>query len=220
MNSIQTFHDIQHIMYINLDKRTDRREKVEWEFTQKLGVPLAKITRFPAIAMTDGAIGCSMSHLKCLEIAKEKGWAHVLIVEDDIEFLQPTVFLQQCSRFFKKHSGDVVLIAGNNMIPYRPVDDSTIQVLNCQTTTGYLVKEDYYDALITNFREGLTLLLKNPHNKQKYAIDKYWQHLQKKDKWYLILPLTVVQRESFSDIEGKITNFKDYMTLVNKAYRT
>jgi len=219
---MQTFHDIQHIMYINLDKRTDRREKVEMEFTKKLAFPLSKITRFPAIAMENGAVGCSMSHLRCLEIAKERGWSHVLIVEDDIEFLQPALFLQHFSRFIRKHpmeTWDVTLIAGNNMIPYRPVDDTAIKVLNCQTTTGYLVKADYYDVLMNNIRQGLSLFLQNPQDVNKYAIDKFWQTLQKTDKWYLVIPLTVVQREGFSDIEKKTTNFKEYMVMINKAYK-
>ena len=48
--------------------------------------------RFNAIKLPNGALGCSMSHLKCLEMAKAAGWPHLLIVEDDIKFLDLQLF--------------------------------------------------------------------------------------------------------------------------------
>ena len=39
--------------------------------------------RFNAIKTANGAIGCTMSHLKCLEDARAKGLSHLLICEDD-----------------------------------------------------------------------------------------------------------------------------------------
>jgi hypothetical protein len=51
-----------------------------------------------------------------------------------------------------------------------------------------------------------------------FAIDKYWFCLQQCDKWYLIIPLTVIQRESYSDIEKKITNYKNVMTDIDKKW--
>jgi hypothetical protein len=49
--------------------------------------------------------------------------------------------------------------------------------------------------------------MKEPENHILYAIDKYWFNIQGKDKWYLIIPLTVTQREDYSDIEKKTTNY-------------
>jgi GR25 family glycosyltransferase involved in LPS biosynthesis len=57
------------VMYINLDSRPDRKEHVVKEL-EKVGVKEA--TRFKAIELENGALGCSMSHLKCIEIAKKK----------------------------------------------------------------------------------------------------------------------------------------------------
>ena len=89
MNSVS---DIKHIFYINLEKRTDRKEHVEKEL-EKIGIYGAE--RFNAISLINGAIGCSMSHIKCLETAKKNNWSHVLIVEDDIQFLNPELFTKQ-----------------------------------------------------------------------------------------------------------------------------
>jgi hypothetical protein len=80
------------------------------------------------------------------------------------------------------------------------------------------VQQHYYDTLIANYREGITKLLSDPTNKREYAIDMYWKRLQAKDRWYMIVPPTVVQMEGFSDVEGRETNYKHLMTDMNKEW--
>jgi GR25 family glycosyltransferase involved in LPS biosynthesis len=211
MNSIV---DIKHAFYINLASRPDRKQHVESQM-QLLGI---HVERFNAIKLPNGALGCSMSHLKCLEMAKAAGWSHLLIVEDDIKFLDPKLFKRQLSTFLSTHENwDVVLVAGNNVPPYQPIDDTCIKVGSCQTTTGYLVNGHYFDTLIENYREGIKLLLANPEKPVLYAIDKYWFNLQKRDNWYLIIPLSVTQREDYSDIEKRATNYTPAMLDIDKA---
>lgn len=212
---IKNIDDIKNIFYINLDHRVDRKEHVINE--------LAKIglcgNRFNAIKMKNGAIGCSMSHLKILQEAQKNSLEHVLIVEDDITFLDPETFKTQLNCFLesKCDDWDVILFAGNNMPPYDRIDDTCIKVSRCQTTTGYLVNGHYINTLANNIKTGLTNLINNPENKFQYAIDKYWFNLQSRDKWYLITPLTVVQREDYSDIEQKHTNYQSLMTDLDKT---
>ena len=211
MNSIS---DIKHAFYINLASRPDRKQHVESQM-QLLDIPAE---RFNAIKLPNGALGCSMSHLKCLEMAKAAGWPHLLIVEDDIKFLDPQLFKNQLSKFLSTHGfWDVVLVGGNNVPPYQPVDDTCIRVGSCQTTTGYLVNGHYFDTLIENYRTGIKLLLANPDKPVLYAIDKYWFHLQKRDHWYLIIPLSVTQREDYSDIEKRATNYAPVMLDIDKT---
>jgi len=210
MNSIS---DIKHAFYINLASRTDRKEHVE---KQLLNIGI-HAERFNAIKLENGALGCSMSHLKCLEIAKKNNWSHVMIVEDDILFLNSDLFISQLNKFLNKHKEwDVIIIGGNNVPPYKNIDDTCVKVSSCQTTTGYIVNGHYFNTLIENFRNGIENLLKFPHLHVLYAIDKYWFHLQKKDKWYLIIPLTVTQREDYSDIEKKNTNYTRVMIDLDK----
>lgn len=212
MNSIS---DITNAFYINLANRPDRKEHVEKQL-KTIGI---KAERFNAVKLPNGALGCSMSHLKCLELAKERELSHVLIVEDDIEFLDARLFQRQLNTFLKTHqSWDVIIISGNNIPPYTKVDDTCVKVGSCQTTTGYLVNGHYFSTLIDNFRNGINNLFKFPHLHTLYAIDKYWFHLQKRDNWYLIIPLTVVQREDYSDIEQKNTNYIKMMTDLDKEY--
>lgn len=211
MNSVS---DIKHAFYINLLSRPDRKHHVEGQL-QSIGI---NAERFNAIKMPNGAIGCSMSHLKIIETAKANDWDHVLIVEDDILFTNPHLFVRQFNKFLSNHKDfDVVLIAGNNLPPYKTIDDSCVQVTHCQTTTGYLVQKHYYDILIKNYKDGILLLMKEPAKHFVYAIDKFWLNLQAIHNWYLIIPLTVTQREDYSDIEKRPTNYTHVMLDLDKV---
>jgi glycosyl transferase family 25 len=211
--------NIQNIptIYINLEKRVDRNIHVINEL-QKLG--FNNITRFNAIEKDNGALGCSFSHVKCLEIAIKNDYDYVFICEDDILFLDKELFLTNVNTFLNsKLNWDVVLIAGNNMLPYKPINDYCIQIFNCLTTTGYIVNKNYYNKLLSNYKEGILHMIKNPNEKTKYAIDKYWLKLQQHDSWYLIIPPSIIQKTDYSDIEGKVTNFTKYMLDYNKVVR-
>jgi hypothetical protein len=139
-------------------------------------------------------------------------------VEDDITFLNPELFKTNFDTFLQRNGNnwDVILLAGNNMPPYDVIDDVCIKVKRCQTTTGYLVNGHYIKKLMTNVKMGLTSLICNPGRHAMYAIDKFWFVLQAVDKWFLIIPLTVVQREDYSDIEKKRINYQKIMTDLDK----
>jgi GR25 family glycosyltransferase involved in LPS biosynthesis len=217
--TISSLDDVVNIVYINLYHRVDRKEHVQKE-ASKIGIQ-KKITRFNATDLPKNpALGCSLSHFKCIEKAIIEGWSHIMILEDDIVFLEPDVFKDRLNKFLKNNKNwDVLLLGGNNMLPYIPNDDTSIQVMNCLTTTGYIVKRHYFETLRDNYKEGINQLIRDKDNKKEYAIDKHWLKLQKRDKWYLLLPLTVIQMENYSDIEGKVTNFKNYFLDYNKVVR-
>ena len=46
----------------------------------------------------------------------------------------------------------------------------------------------------------------------------YWKRLQVTDNWFLITPLTVVQREGYSNIEKRHTNYIKMMLDLDKPY--
>ena len=149
--------------------------------------------------------------------AKVNNLDHVLIVEDDILFINPTKFVEQFNKFLSRNKVfDVCLIAGNNIPPYQTIDDSCIKVTKCQTTTGYLVLNHYYDTLINNYKEGISRLIREPDKHINFAIDKWWFNIQAIHNWYLITPLTVTQREDYSDIEKRSTNYSHLMLDLNK----
>jgi len=205
-----TCSDFKYGFYINLDKRGDRKEHVEAELKK---VQL-HCQRFPAIEHTRGAIGCTMSHLECLKLAKEKKWPHAVIVEDDIVFTNPTQFLESFEMFLQLHSNwDVLLLGGNVQKPYQKIESCCAAVKKCQTTTGYIVKSHYFDPLIANIEYGLKKQLEANRTLHRFCIDIHWFKLQQKDQWYILLPLTVSQLPGYSNIQKRVVNYQEMLQL-------
>lgn len=224
---------LQNIIYINLEHRKDRLEHVERELDKLFSFTSASCSgneksekinvkgeRFNAIKTKIGSIGCTMSHIKCLELAKERDYEQVFICEDDITFLNPEIFINSLQKFNenKELNWDVLIIGGNNVPPYQKIEDYCIRISNCQTTTGYIVRKHYYDVLINNFRESVTNLIREPTNHKQYALDIYWKNLQKINNWYMIVPITVVQCDSYSDIEERNVDYRGLMLDVDKEW--
>ena len=86
---------LENVLYINLDHRRDRLDHVKFEL-EKIGIrdPI----RFPAVKMSAGNVGCTISHIRCLEIAKKNQWPAVFICEDDITFTDPDVLLNSLKK--------------------------------------------------------------------------------------------------------------------------
>lgn len=196
-----------HIYVINLKNRQDRLEHVNKEFSKFNITP----TRFNAVQTTDGAIGCTLSHIKCLELAIENNYEQIFICEDDITFTDVNTLQYSLDKFNKNiKTWDMLIIGGNVVKPYEQIDDYCLKISNCQTTTGYIVNKHYYSTLLSNFRTGVQQLL-NTKNPKQFAIDIYWKLLQHTGKWYLLYPLTVTQYENYSDIEKRKTNYSHLM---------
>ena len=206
---------LDNVLFINLEKRRDRLTHVIGELT-KLGIQGERVN---AVETRDGAVGCTMSHIKCLEIAKTRNLPHVFICEDDITFLKPLLLLENIAKF--ETSGldwEVLIIGGNNVPPYTQISDFCICVTNNQTTTGYIVKQEFYDTLIANFKESAMRLIREPTKRKQYAIDMYWKSLQASGKWYMITPPTVVQYEDYSDIEKRHVDYRELLLDLDKPW--
>jgi|UniRef100_A0A6C0IQA1 glycosyl transferase, family 25 len=206
----------KHTLFINLDSRVDRLDHALAEF-EKMDM---QVERVSAIKNKHGAIGCTMSHIKCLQLAKERDYEYVFVCEDDITFLDPNKLKESATLFLQnmKSRWDVLIIGGNNVPPYQKLSDYCARIFNCQTTTGYVVQKHFYDTLIENFKESATNLMRNPENKREYALDIYWKRLQQQHVWLMLTPPTVSQYESYSDIENKNVNYDHLMLDMNKEW--
>jgi len=206
---------LENIYYIHLLSRIDREKHMKEQF-HLLGWEGEQVK---AVEMQDGRVGCTLSHIKCLNMAIEKNLDYIVILEDDIHFLNPPEFLKNLEKCWNTLTNwDVILIGGNNINTYTKINESCVKIKNTQTTIGYIVKNHYFSTLLENIKKGLYLLVKNPHLAIYYAIDKYWFHLQEKDNWYLITPLSVTQLAGYSDIEKKETNYTNMMLTLDKSY--
>lgn len=213
---------LEHTLVINLDSREDRQINVYAQL-QRIGVYHPE--RVSAVKTKDGAIGCSLSHIKSLEVARKNNWEYVCIVEDDFKCVDTETFKSSITKFQNNSvkdniQWDVLLIGGNNCPPYYnlPNVDYCVQITNCQSAIGYIVKRDFYNTLISNFREGVGKFMRDTQNKREYAVDMYWKHLQPSKRWFLLIPLTITQETSYSDIEEKVMNYDSLMLDINKSW--
>jgi hypothetical protein len=186
-----------HAVYINLDRRTDRRAEVEQEFADKGLI----VERFPAVEYTPGAIGCNLSHIEVLKLAKARGYPSVMIFEDDFQFLVDTQTWDQLIARLPA-SYDVVMLS-YNMIASTPHDETFNRVQEVQTTSGYIVHSRFYDTLLTRWEEGARLFIEAPHLDWVYLLDQYWKPLQPGAEWYAYTTRIGKQRDSFSDLAGR-----------------
>jgi glycosyl transferase family 25 len=199
-------------LFINLEERKDRLKHVT-EQLKTIGISGERVT---AVKTKMGAIGCTMSHIKCLEMALERNYENVFICEDDILFVCPNALNKLIENFNRTvQEWDVCIIGGNNGRPFKLVNDGCLQVFNCQTTTGYIVQRHYFEILIKNFRESVQKLI-HSNDVTRHALDIYWKKLQQKGKWFLLTPIMAVQKEGYSDIEKKHVDYRRMMMIVNK----
>jgi len=188
---------VMHAFYINLDRRTDRRAEIEQEFADK-GVVLE---RFPAIEYTPAAIGCNLSHIEVLKLAKARGYPSVMIFEDDFQFLVDTQTWDQLIARLPT-SYDVVMLS-YNMIASTPHDEIFNRVQDVQTASGYVVHSRFYDTLLARWEEATRLFIESPHLDWIYITDQSWKPLQPSAEWYAYVMRIGKQRNSFSDLAGR-----------------
>lgn len=201
---------IDAILYINLDHRKDRREHLEAEF-QRMGIPADKIHRVPAIKNANGALGCTLSHIKCLKIVEEEHpeWQRVMIMEDDFTFKGAAFadFDGGLRAFFDRFDGegwDIFLPSYNHWNAQGvPVEGTPFyKVLYSQTTSSYVFQRHYLPVLKENFRSSAEGLIKNGKVGQ-FCLDINWTRLQPTGRWYLVIPALGHQYDNFSDIEAR-----------------
>jgi hypothetical protein len=202
-------HNIDRIIYINLDYREDRRQEIEREI-ERFGLK-ERVERFSGIRVPEqGILGCTQSHLAVLKLAKERGYKNILILEDDFEFtISKSELENNLSTFFE--SGieyDVCMISYLLQNLEENVEGCHLigRVLKAQTASGYLVNANYYDKLIELY-EWACPLLETTKAHWLYANDQCWKILQNQDKWYYFKDRFGKQRASYSD---NSMTFMDY----------
>jgi hypothetical protein len=173
--------------YINLDSRRDRLTHIRQQI-QKLPVRSLRIPGEPG-----GARGCTRSHIKALQrlraLGQHESDTYVMVLEDDFVVVDSnwgvvTTALQ--------NAPDVL------MLTCQLRKHQGCRVLRGLNSAGYVVKKQYIPQLIRNMMDSLTL---------DRPLDVHWQVLQRRDKWHFLQGFGT-QMESFSDIEGRVTNYQ------------
>lgn len=206
---------IDKVIFINLDKRKDRRVRIV-KHLKKIGVPKDKIVRLDAVEYSPGYIGCSLSHIAALEMAQQKKWERVLVLEDDFSFCETEKNFENVNDYFNALNNSnwhVAFLAANykKVTPLKSVD-YIVRVDKAWCACAYIVNSSYYDKLIHNYRSGVFALLQGG-SQHEYALDVNWHSCMQEDLWLGIFPNSGYQLPDKSDIEGVTV---DYKSLFNK----
>jgi glycosyl transferase family 25 len=199
--------NIEKIFYINLNKRTDRREQIETELQQYNLYDKAE--RFPAIHTPDqGILGCTMSHLAVFKLAKEREYEHVLILEDDFYFIiDSQEFENTLSEFFNAKIPYNVCMISYHIQRSEPTEYHFIKkVIEAQTASGYIIHKSFYDTLINLYEDAVPKLRDTNHH-WLYANDQVWKQIQPNSLWYALETRCGKQRDGYSDNSNKYQTY-------------
>lgn len=188
--------------YINLKNRPERNAETITEL-RKIGIK--KPNRFEAITHEIPLIGCAMSHIGCLELAKKNKWDYVIIFEDDIK-IESKKKLNQNIKQYLNYDYDVLFLGCWNYVPPIKINNDISKVVKAVCLHAYVVKSHYYDIFIDNLKESIELKLNN-NNSNEFNHDEYMGILQQKDNWLTLTPIYITQRDGWSDNFEEIRNY-------------
>ena len=194
---------ISKIVYINLERREDRRREIEQELAQ-YGL---SGERFNAIAKDPGIIGCNMSHIQVLKQAEADGLENLLVFEDDFQFVvdKPT-FYKQIEDFFTLNTTWDIVLLSYNLKSSEPYNDLIGRVRDAQTTSGYLINKKCFKPL-ADCIEAATEKLITTGQHWNYALDQAWKVLQRTGDVFYFTTRIGKQRASFSDNSKTFMDF-------------
>lgn len=197
------------IFYINLESRTDRKEHFLNQI-KKLCIEESKILRIDAIKDINGALGCTKSHMKALELFMENPlWKTCMVFEDDFTFYD-TSFKNNndlIKTFFSNFTDWGILLLASNQAgrPSIKTHMPSVELVKySQTTSGYCLHKESAKEVYDIFKKSSELLEKS-NSPQQHALDIYWNKLTMKR--YAFVPNMGYQYNNFSDIEKRFVAY-------------
>jgi GR25 family glycosyltransferase involved in LPS biosynthesis len=202
--------------YINLDYRKDRNELMKNQLVE-LGLD-ELITRVSATSVTNSTVysldnqelitsisrATSESHRKIIQIAKERKYKNVLILEDDALFyndnnIKGIDIIEKCLDDLDKIPDWEIFFLGTSIhdTTLNLVSNNIIKCDCCVAAHAYILNENSYDTLLSI---DLT---------KEYAMD-LWMDRNLTEK-YVAYPMAVPQRGGdLSDIGGHLCVGPDF----------
>jgi len=212
---------------VNLDSRPDRYELAQAEF-KKLDIDVERVSGIvgvdvyrPGLNRTAGAYGILLTHIKIIEDAISKLYDSIVILEDDVTFIDGFQEKFESKIAELPEDWDLLYLGGNNVFvrgnfnlitgdkSFVPTNDNyqTLDHELCKTTWtqcahALAINSKFYERLLNAIKVNSTM-----------PVDSIHCMLQQGGcNAYSFLPSLALQRPSFSDIEN---TFVDYSK--NKA---
>jgi GR25 family glycosyltransferase involved in LPS biosynthesis len=209
-----------YVVYINLDKDINRKKDIESELSKVFDKK--EINRFSAVYDKVGAIGCTKSHIKCIENFIESKCDYGFIFEDDFEWeLSEDDTKNIINKYLQKDINVCMLSYHIPMVKLdmNSINDNLCYVSNAQTTVGYMLNKSFAKEMLETFQVSLKNLEKT-FDFNLYSIDQYWKKLQTiENKVYASIPRLGKQKSQFSNIENKVVDYQGSCFVMILGYK-
>ena len=209
------FEYFDKVFLINLDKRPDRLE-ARYKAFKEYGVDNI-VERFRAVPppqkefdwyVSDGKqiklgeYGCISSHVLIVKMAKQMGWKSVLVLEDDVKFINQE-YIDASIQQLKDKEWNLFYLGSNTHTPLNKVSENLLELKEGFATHAVAYHERFYDKVIDAF------------DKKEIEIIDVWlsENGQAKGNCFCSYPITAIQENSFSDIHNQVI---DYSWMISK----
>ena len=203
------FEYFDKIFLINLDKRKDRLDRCNAIFKQNGVSDL--IERFPGIVPNSSddipytrdtekikvpLYGCLLSHIHIIKKAKAEGLKSILVLEDDVEFINIEA-IDKAINQLSSREWSLFYLGCNTHVPLNKEDDNLLVLKKGYATHAVAYHESFYDYFLDNF------------NQRKIGIIDVWlsDFGQENFKSYCTYPITAVQVSNHSDIHNAYADY-------------
>ncbi len=211
----KAFEYFDKVFLINLDKRKDRLDRCNDIFEQNNVKDL--VERFPGIVPNPSdnipytkdtekikvpLYGCLLSHINIIKRAKAEGLKSVLVLEDDVDFINID-YIDRSVEQLKNKEWSLFYLGANTHVPLNKEDENLLVLKKGFATHAVAYHESFYDYFIQNFEE------------RNIQIIDVWlsDYGQENFKSYCTFPITAVQVSNHSDIHDA---FADYSWMEGK----
>jgi|TARA_R110002096_G_scaffold128871_3_gene277455 glycosyl transferase family 25 len=209
------FNYFDKVFLINLDDRSDRLKRCEEVFKEYEVADI--VERYPAqippqeeyssyitesgvksdgTKIKIGEYGCISSHVNIIKMAKANGWSSVLVLEDDVKFLNHE-YIDISIQQLQEEEWNLFYLGNNTHIPLNKVNDNLLELKFGYATHAVAYHERFYDKIINAF------------NKKEIKIIDVWlsENGQEKTKCFCSFPITAIQENSYSDIHKCVIDY-------------
>lgn len=199
---------------INLDRRPDRWEKSIKEF-EKHNIEAERFTAQDGQLLNidfdkpyKGELGGTISHLNVIKEAKRLNLKNVLILEDDVEFINDfnKVFKEKYN--YIPNDWDSLYFGGNHTGGIQKINPFIGKIFRTYAIHAYAVKNTIYDIIIEYLEYKVEQTLKSKTKLPvSVAADYFIADLQPSNNFYAFNPPLAYQKIGYSDLQQTVVNY-------------
>jgi hypothetical protein len=183
------------IFVINLERRTDRWAQATEQLIKNGITRAERFIGHDSPVNHEGRVsanmGCTASHRGLLELIAHYRWPKVLILEDDALFLDWFVPRFSDAMTYIPQQWDMLFLGGSYAEnPHSRYNAWWIRTNGLMTTSSYVITAEMARKMA-------------PHISGDVGIDSLYHKFQRENLCYMSTPRLIVQRPSYSDIQGR-----------------